>query len=202
MGGAGSGGWYRWNKKTYLEDCRVLDLTRMRKLGAIPACAWRAGGWQWTDRETKEVLASIGYEADTRDPANSFLRVHYTLNDKEKMDYRIRLSTTTPYYGGTRFWFLCPVTGRRVTKLYLYGGRFISRHACRLAYASQSESQGDRLIRKKWKIQDKVGGQGFPRRPKGMHEGTYERLCNAVYDLEEGIDGLFFQRWAYLLEKY
>ena len=46
------------------------------------------------------------------------------------MDYRVRLVTTEPTYGGRRWWFLCPLARqdggppRRVAKLYLPpGGR-------------------------------------------------------------------------------
>ena len=64
------------------------------------------------------------------------------------MDYRIRLVTTEPTYGGRRWWFLCPLARndggppRRVAKLYLPpGGRYFgSREAYELTYTSCQES--------------------------------------------------------------
>ena len=50
------------------------------------------------------------------------------------------LTTTTPRFGGLRYWFLCPRCGRRAGKLY-----HVERWACRrchnLAYQSQRHSR-------------------------------------------------------------
>jgi hypothetical protein len=35
---------------------------------------------------------------------------------------RVRLTWTAPTYGGRRWWFLCPRTARRTTKLFLPNG--------------------------------------------------------------------------------
>jgi hypothetical protein len=64
------------------------------------------------------------------------------------MDYRVRLVTTQPTYGGRRWWFLCPLVRkdggppRRVAKLYLLpGGKYFgSREAYGLTYTSCQES--------------------------------------------------------------
>ena len=54
------------------------------------------------------------------------------------------LTTTTPRFGGLRYWFLCPRCGRRVGKLY-----HLERWACRrchdLAYPSQRLSKNPLL---------------------------------------------------------
>ncbi|MFH1159212.1 MAG: hypothetical protein V1721_10105 [Pseudomonadota bacterium] len=196
MGGSGSGNWYRLDKKTYLDDCRCLDLNCMVKLGAIPQCGRRAGGWIWKDAETGERLTAISYEADTRDPCNAFLRIHYTFTESQKkIDCKVRLSRTEAHYGGGRWWFICPSTGKRVAKLYLPSGGdiFASRHAYRLAYESQSECPLGRAIRRKWSIAKKIGGQDWPRRPKGMHRTTFERLWGKAGRMEDIADRYFIQ---------
>ena len=43
----------------------------------------------------------------------------------------VELATTAPYLGGTRRWFVCPVTGARCRILYLVEGRWVSRRAFR-----------------------------------------------------------------------
>lgn len=190
MGGQGSGSWYRWNKKTTVEDCRVLDLNHMRKCGSILTQGMRSGSWVWYDAETGEKLSSISYESNTLEPHNSYLRIHYTIRDSQKkIDYKVRLERTSTNYG-ERFWFICPAKGKRVTKLYLpYGGDiFASRHAYRLPYASQSKTAVDRAISKKWKLVRKTGGDSYPVRPKGMHHKTYERLLNKFWQIEEECD--------------
>jgi hypothetical protein len=50
---------------------------------------------------------------------------HGTRDDREgdrKVTYRIQLTWTTPTYGGRGWWFVCPKTGRRTTKLFLPNG--------------------------------------------------------------------------------
>jgi hypothetical protein len=63
--------------------------------------------------------------------------------------YPVSMLTTPCQFGGSRWWWLCPATGRRVGKLYLPNGgtRFLSRGpgAYRLAYASQRHGRVDRM---------------------------------------------------------
>ena len=81
------------------------------------------------------------------DPDAAWVRLIYTVNG-HPMDYRIRLVTTQPTYGGRRWWFLCPLARedggppRRVAKLYLPpGGKYFgSRQAYGLTYTSCQES--------------------------------------------------------------
>lgn len=207
MGGRGSGTWCRWSKKAYLDDCRTLDINRMVKLGAIPRQGWQYGSWLWQDRQTGEKNSSIGYEADTRDPENAFLRVYYTVTDtEEKKDYKIRLERRKTQFNGWRWWFVCPYGYGRLTKLCLpYGAdKFASRHAYGLQYASQSESSVDRALRKKWKIVHKTGGYEYPIKPKGMHKKTFERILDKFDAQEEicfGYMNAFVQkRWGSLEE--
>jgi hypothetical protein len=64
------------------------------------------------------------------------------------VDYRVRLVTTKPTYGGLRWWFICPLVRRdggpfrRVAKLYLPPGSryFGSREGHGLTYTSCRES--------------------------------------------------------------
>jgi len=194
----GRGSYYR-SKKTYVDDCRSLDINRMVKLGSIPLCGCRTGSWIWTDTETGEQKSAISYEADTRDPYNAFLRIHYTFTESgKKIDYKIRLSRTNPHYGGGRWWFICPSVGRRVAKLYLPSGGdiFASRYAYRLAYESQSESFLGRAIRRKWKFLDKIGEQNddYYKKPKGMHHKTYEKLLDELYQAELNADYLMMAK--------
>lgn len=183
MGGIGSGQYYRWGKRTNTDNASRLDINRMVKQGAIPRAGWRSGSWIWSDKRTGEQSSSIGYEANTTDKDNSYLRVYYTIKGMDKkMDYKIPIVRTQPNYGGERFWFICPVKGVRVSKLYLpYGGdMFASRQAYRLKYGSQSETFYDRALRKKWKLLAKFDDRyDFPMRPKGMHQKTYKRLRTA-----------------------
>ena len=64
------------------------------------------------------------------------------------MDYKVRLETTRPNFGGLRWWFICPLVRRdggpprRVAKLYLpHGAKYFgSREGYGLTYTSCQES--------------------------------------------------------------
>ena len=98
-------------------------------------------------------------------------------------------------FGGTRPYFICPgvVSGiscmRRVVKLYGAGRYFLCRHCYSLAYASQSEDYGDRLLRRVRKIKHRLGGNAgpaapLPPKPHGMWRRTYERLVGQAVDAD------------------
>ena len=46
--------------------------------------------------------------------------------ERRASDYWIELATTPQPFGGRRWWFICPQTGRRAAKLYLPNGAFTS----------------------------------------------------------------------------
>ena len=178
MGGTGSGNWYRWNSKSTEENFWRFDMASLKKHGVIGGSKWQSGNWQWL--RNGEKCCSISYEIDTRnDPP--WLRVHYTnTNSGEKYDYKIYLTTTQPHYGGTRWWFQCPVKGcgRRVSVLYL-SHIFACRKCCDFTYTSQNESPAFRLLGQAQKMHQQLGGDGYvdirPPKPKGMHWKTYWR---------------------------
>lgn len=127
-------------------------------------------------------------------PNESYLRIYYTITRSgQKIDYKVRLTRTFPRYGGERLWFICPATRKRVAKLYLHPGGdiFASRQAYRLSYSSQSETSYDRAIRKMWKLKNRLGGEDYYFRPKGMHQKTFDRLINKTLEAEERVGGLF-----------
>jgi hypothetical protein len=96
----------------------------------------------------------MGFEADAVAPADAWIRLYYIANDNP-LDYRVRLTTTRPNFGGLRWWFVCPLARadggptRPVAKLYLPPGQiyFGSREVHGLTYTSCQESH-DRLFRK------------------------------------------------------
>ena len=95
---------------------------------------------------------------------------------------RISLTATRPGFGGTRWWFICPVTGERVGRLYLPPGasELASRRAHGLAYACQTESIYARAARRRRKLLARLGDEDAPfgwtpLKPKRMRWTTYLR---------------------------
>ena len=196
MGGSGSGSWYRWNKKSVVEDGLTLNIFKLVREKVIIPGKQVSGSLTWRSERTGEKRASIGYEANMFDQNAAWMRLHYT-SDGKPMDYKVRLTTIRPHYGGLRWWFICPANGSRVAKLHSPpgGDLFASRTAYRLGYESQQESPIYRNLTQAQNIRERLGGSGsldewFPEKPKGMHWKTYERLrakgewyerrCNAM----------------------
>ena len=168
--GAGRPGWH-----VKAEHCRQLDVRRWQRDGLL-----RPGvstGWAWTDGETGEQLASIGFNVT----ADAVL-LAYTLNGTP-MRQRVALDRTPCHYGGARPWFRCPRCAGRVAVLYLRTNGFACRRCQRVAYASQSGDELDRAWRRQRKAETKLGENW--QRPKGMHGTTHRRLLSIIWDCEE-----------------
>ena len=126
------------------------------------------------------------------------MRLKYTTTrwdgERRESDYWIQLETTPQPFGGRRWWFVCPRTGRRAAKLYLPNGAFTfaSREAYGLAYRSQRETTQDRALRRAFKLRGKLGSDGgigdFISKPKWMRWPTYDRKLEEVADAEEVVD--------------
>jgi hypothetical protein len=71
-------------------------------------------------------MFSVGIRLDISNPLSAFVELtHKTRDDREGdriITDRIQLTWTAPTYGGRRWWFRCPRTYRKTTKLYLPNG--------------------------------------------------------------------------------
>ena len=144
MGGFGSG--YQGMKKAAVEDGLTLCVNDLFRKRALVPGLLTSGGWNWS-YPGREPHARISFVGDMRYPGMAMIRLIYTTDDKP-VDYVIRLVSTSPYFGGKRWWFLCPIVRRdgrpphRVAKLHLPRGAlyFGSRRAYGLTYKSCRES--------------------------------------------------------------
>jgi hypothetical protein len=160
------------------EHCRSIDVRRWHREGILRP--GRAGGWHWTDSETGELRASIGYRSD-----GDTVTLSYSI-DGSPHTQCVRLSHTACTYGGARPWFICPIRGERVAVLFLRAGRFACRHCQRVAYGSQSADLIDRTWRRQAKAEARLGPHWT--RPKGMHAATHDRLLSQIWECEERRD--------------
>jgi len=194
MGGYGSG---RSGGRPTTEDGLTLSLSKLLRDRLFrPGGAW-AGSIVWTNTTTGERVGSIGYEAHLGLESGR-VRLYYTTTrwdgERRESDYWIQLVTTPQPFGGRRWWFVCPRTGRRAAKLYLPNGAFAfaARQAYRLAYQCQREMAHDRALRRAFKFRRKLGsnegiGDYIPK-PKWMRWPTYERKLEEVAAAEEVVD--------------
>ena len=75
------------------------------------------------------------------------MRLNYTITrgwagEKIPVEYVVQLWSTECRFGGRRWWFECPLTGRRVTKLYLPTGQPGSHLARRTSSPTPRNKQG------------------------------------------------------------
>jgi hypothetical protein len=182
MGGAGSGNryhWWRWDKKTVVEDCLSLDANRWMREGILKKGVCTFGSWRWTYRGGGGF--SVDYEVETLPDAPPGVRLSYSwvwtaTKEPDSAAYRVHLTTTRLRFGGLRWWFVCPLTvngipcTRRVAKLCLPpGGRYFGcRHCHGLTYTSCQESRKyDRAFR-------------FLARDTGYDFATVKRLMGRI----------------------
>lgn len=177
MGGIGSGRRDHSGAKNTTNHYRHIDVRTWRREGVL--APQQAFVWQW--KRHGEVIASIQVRTETDRLILSY-RHSSRGGDWEDKRYPVYLDWTKCHLGGKRPWFLCPAPGcgRRVAILYA-GAIFACRQCCRLAYASQRETRGDRAVRRADQIREKLGwergilnGNGW--KPKGMHWRTFHRL--------------------------
>jgi hypothetical protein len=150
------GRWSYSNRST-VEECKSISTKFLNQYHHFDG-GISSGGMNWSRRGEK--TGSIGFTVST-EPGDEYIRFQYTHTDnysgeKSGLDYRARLTWTPCYYGGRRWWFICPliinakVCSRRVGILYLGGGKYFGcRHCFNLTYESCKESHTyDRLFRK------------------------------------------------------
>jgi len=136
MGGPGSGRDF-YPMKTAVKECFFLDVNHLAREGALDDGAQNAligddphGG--------PPFLVTFSTEFDDRRRRFIILSYHWVSRfgrDMEDISLTIPLDWTPPYFGGLRWWFTCPLAGKRcihrVAKLYLPpGARYFGCRDC------------------------------------------------------------------------
>jgi len=207
MGGYGSG---RSGGRVLVENSLRIDVDALMRRGCIQPGAHVMGEMNFDFDEQK---LSVQFETRLGHPENSWIRLKYAIvdywtGDEHRIDDQIFLVRTQSPFGGSRWWFECPRSGRRVRKLYLpLGGRYFrSRRTYRLAYACQRETVEDRASRKARKICRRLGGDPdddrYPDKPKRMRWKTYEHLIEKLVAAERLADRLADQRLIMLTARW
>jgi hypothetical protein len=179
----------RQRKRVRLQDGLWLDLNKLLREGLGPPgkVPWPVE-IRWTSSRSGELAKGsiiIGKEGEDR----GFLKIAMG-----KLVQRLDLLAQPRNFGGRQWYFLCLVTGKRCSVVWLPPGanRFCSRQAWgkQIAYSTQFESKFDRAITAREKVKDKLIGTlnrrewDLPPKPKWMRWHTYQRLANK-YLLQE-----------------
>jgi hypothetical protein len=201
MGGPGSGNWYRWDRRTTLDDVKRLDIRWLSQQGSLRPGVYRSISWTRGERPTGDIVIQCQQESLVL-----IYRYRARGGDWEPVRQTVPLVWTPCHYGGQRPWFCCPGCRQRVAVLCGYGKWFLCRHCYRLPYGSQSETPQDRRYRKVRKIRKRLGVSGnlmdplWPwKKPKGMHWRTWEQLCRQEKVVHTAVDYDMYERLVRLL---
>jgi hypothetical protein len=201
MGGINSG---RQGRFPTAEACGSLILPMQGFMGRLEPGMQGSGSLTFrSDGEPLRLKVAVAWP---RSDAPHVMMTHpIRAEDGRTISYRIDLERTPCRFGGWRWWWLCPATGRRAHKLFLPRGgqRFLSRPAYRLGYASQRLDPLGKLQHSKWLIIRKLGGDwDMPIRPKGMRRRTYGRLLDRLEDVELRLELCFQAGIERLMARY
>jgi hypothetical protein len=145
-------GRHRWTNRLTVEECPYwLDVEGFHRAGPALANALLVSGTMSWDRPDGEVLGTLKYSV-IRNPVGVSICIPHQLIVRDGSirlaeECLIPITTTRPYLGGRRFWFLCPALrdgthcSRRVGRLYLPPGQqsFACRHCHGLSYETAQQ---------------------------------------------------------------
>lgn len=125
-----------------------IMITTLKKYGFLER-GYKLGSLSWTNNWTGKE-SSVGISCEISDQ-ESYINLTYSVTDSEgnqkNLNYKIQLDSTPCYYGGKRYWFVCPLyknggaCNRRVGALYLGGDYFGCRHCYELTYSSRNKNR-------------------------------------------------------------
>lgn len=183
MGGIRSGR-RKTSGRVSIEDSLCLDVRALKNKENYLSQYRLHQTWDTYNPHTKEQSSVIIYMDvyNLKDKNIIACEQRFIPSSKTKF-FDLNVERTHPKHGGERLWFKCPITGDRVTKLYLPRGAdvFASRQAYRLVYGSQYLAKQTALLRRRKKLEDLLIVEGnYYRRPKGMHQKTFEHLLGDI----------------------
>lgn len=202
MGGKGSGSWYRWDKKSTLEEVRRIDIRYLKSQRFLEG--YTSGTLSWNCGGEPRGLINFTH-------SNDVLTLNYKYREYggewQSAKQTINILKTPCHYGGFRKWLECPYCKRRVGILAGADVYYACRHCYKLSYGSQQETHSDRIIRAKHKMGERIfeqyeHGDGWMKK-KGMNQKTFDRHYRKYQMLEQQWNAdmlMFCQRQGLLSE--
>ncbi len=174
MGSLGSGNFAdRPSKKTTVEESLSVDVNESARDGLLNVGT--RGILSWEHSITGQELASVNFATSKNADGDHIFSLSFHRNDSDDIVTPIRLQSTDPHFGGSRWWFTCPlivdgrVCNQRVAKVYLPpGDRYFGCRDCHdLTYQSCQE--------------------------RHRHEGVLERADRKIAQFSKRLDTLMKQ---------
>ena len=170
-----TGTWQRKNAKPLAEDCLFFEIAQIPKLIMQRVVKQREClTLEWTSDDNQLITCKATVAA----AAQSAVRLVNKTNDGQT--HCVNLVSHKPNYGGERFYFLCPISQRRCTKLYWHpkskrlsaiDPAFYSRTSQCLAKNRQHLYQAQKLI-----ARHGINQAPFLQRPRYLHLKKFQRV--------------------------
>jgi hypothetical protein len=189
-----------------LQEGLKLDINVLARRGlVVPGSATGPHAIRWVN-SNGEVIASGWIKADMEGDAQGVFCIRI-----DDLEQPIALVTLPRHLGGRQWFFVCPVTDRRASVLWLPRGaqQFASRHAWpgKVAYRSQFMTPMDRAHLGKEGIKRRLIGEldpeewDLPPKPKWMRWRTYHRYVERFEQYEAILDAGALSRATKLLRR-
>lgn len=120
--------------KTEADRLKRIDIRTFNQIGLFRG--WNTLSLTWSRGSAATLIANFI-------PRTSYLSLSCELQNlsEENFEQRIPLTATPCYFGGSRYWFSCPLCTQRVAVLYLGRHLFGCRRCYDLTYASKNEKR-------------------------------------------------------------
>jgi|ERR1700722_13259978 len=112
----------RKRTRVLIEDAIGLRLVDLQARGVIEPGKIREDTLTWRTPSGSPRLTVVLSSDVFANGGRLTLRYKPIIGDAS-VTLEVQLATTRPHFGGLRWWLLCPVSGMRATKLYLFAGR-------------------------------------------------------------------------------
>lgn len=218
MGGMGSGRGFRFiifnrNRKSTCEESKRIDIKYFRKNMLEPG---RHHSFSWTS-EKRGSIGNIGIDVGEEEIILIYTTIDPETEEKIDFKYSVELDYTPCNYGGRRIWLRCPVCYKRIALIYMdeRDGYFKCRACANLNYQSSQDNNErfysiDSKIEKirirlklpKSDIEELLYQAYIKKKPKGMHNKTYNRLKEKLEKLDQERRETYFYSIARIAKKY
>lgn len=174
-----------------LDELKSISISNLKALGFLKR-GFRKGNlnWTWQGEPTGDVNFGMLLVPDER---HGYLELSYTYQKEYKFHYKVSLIAVPTNLGiGLRWYFICPRTGKRCTKLFLANGYFQHRTGIPGAmYDCQTRSHFARLLDKVWNHEGTLERPYMKTHYRGMPTKRYLRALVAVRRLRPFEEALF-----------
>lgn len=149
------GRWSYSNRWT-VEDCKTITTKFLNEHKYFNGgVRWGSMSWSRNGEKTGSISFSVSTIKGEEYIHFKYTQTNRDTKEKTELDYKVQLTWTPCYFGGRRWWFICPLIvngrecNRKVGVLYLGNGKYFGcRHCYNLTYTSSKESHSfDRLYR-------------------------------------------------------